>query len=169
MKEVYGGAVFFRSNSWLSRIIRMAAFFQKKYKPDKWSHVGLIHEKNGQLHLIEALIDKGVVSRPLFDVLAENRKNGNVFKIKKLSDKAKNFLKQECYEQACAEVEGKNYIAIGALAAGLDFPVDIKVSKAMHCSYLATKLLQTAGVVNLMYNAKEMTPQDVCDFKIWSE
>jgi hypothetical protein len=163
--NLYGGAVFFRSNSLLSKIIRFAAFFQKKIKADKWSHVGLIHEKDGKLHLIEALIDKGVVSRPLMDVLEDNKKS--TIEIKRLSEKSKARFNKENFESACGEVIGKDYNAIGAIAAGLDFPIDVKVSKAMHCSYLATKLYQIAGIVNLMYNAKEATPMDVAEMRIY--
>ena len=163
--NLYGGAVFFRSNSLLSKIIRFAAFFQKKIKVDKWSHVGLIHEKDGKLHLIEALIDKGVVSRPLIDVLDDNKKS--IIEIKRLNKKAKSRFFKDKYEQACSEVIGQDYNAIGAIAAGLDFPLDIKVGKAMHCSYLATKLYQIAGIVNLMYNAKEATPMDVAEMSIY--
>lgn len=156
-KDLIGGAVFFRSNSWISKIVRFAGLFQKGHRIHKWSHVGDIFRKDDKLYLVEAR-SAGVTVRLFGDALYYYKNKKYSIEIKELKN---HFIFNEIeYNKAINAAIGADYNFVGAIAAGIDIPINIKTSKAMHCSYLSAKLKQAGGVLNKQYNAREFTPDD---------
>lgn len=166
LNDLIGGSVFFRSNTWLSKIVRFAGLFQKGHKISKWSHCGSIYlHSDGKLHLLEALFPEGVVSNPLVDALAS--KKGKKFEIKKLKKYLRDRLQEDVYNHACESYIGKDYNFIGAIAAGCDLPLEIKTKKALHCSFLDCHLKQIGKVLSPFYNANEFVPDDMLNSGIY--
>ena len=167
MDKLVGATVFFRGKGIIARIIQFGTLFQKRdkgfFRFSKYNHVGTVHEDNGTLMLLEAKYPR-ITSKPLCDVLNSTK---DETLIKEVSDYYKGALAHNIdnFTAKCKSYIGKRYSVNSAIASGIDFPIDWKSSKGVHCSCLSAILYKEAGLLRQSYEENEATPDDILAFR----
>jgi len=164
-KDLIGGVVMFRDNSFISHLVRFGGFFQKGHKRHKWSHVEPIYEKDGELHLLSVVAPR-VKSNPMWDYLENTHKDYQIFTLKGIH---RVKIDEQALTAACESFIGRKYNYLGALFAGLDKPIDFKTKTALHCSHVTAKVLQIAGALNPWIPAREFAPDDITNQNLFEE
>jgi hypothetical protein len=163
-RSLIGASIFCNGRSLLSRLVKLGCFFQKRdgghFHISKYSHVATIFEADGKLFTIEAL--QPIVKVYLLDERLIELAKDNTVIIKKLNKSSLDILMEnyEIFIKTIKQNIGNKYNTFGALCSGADFPFNLQDSKAMHCSYLTSKLLQVSKVIDDKFNCNEATPDD---------
>ncbi len=173
-----GDIIAFSGKSNFSRLIRLAT-------RSVVSHVGIVRESGNWIDVIESVVfEKDPVSGEDIDGIRCNRMKNRVESYDgfvwwlPLSEKARFNLNQEKMRQFLKITEDKKYDMPQAIRAALDIIeenpfFDLSTYNqedfdAFFCSELATAALRAGGVIKNI-NSSEVTPANLCAFKIFAD
>lgn len=174
--RLIGSSLFFRNTSILSKIIRWSGIFSKSDggfgHVSKYHHVGTIIWKNDKLQILEAYPPK-IVINDLFLRVHEFLLANNSLELclAVLDDNSyyKTIRNITKFNNTVNMLNNQDYNILGAIDSGLDFPIDFKTDKAMHCSFCDGKLKKETGVIQQMSNINEFTPDDCFNLNCYKE
>jgi hypothetical protein len=165
-----GDVIAFGGNSFFSKIIEFAT-------KSCVSHVGILVEEAGVLHVLEANNSGTFGVRMLEPSSTVESYDGNVWHLP-LSDRSRLKLDRQKLGEFVKRVKNREFDILGSIqsaevvlaALGLDDKVRVLYQEdlsKLFCSELVAAALRESGVVSAI-NPSEVTPIDICRFNIFT-